>query len=574
MKLRGKVLSFSIPPLVVTALLLLLVVNTRVTTLMENEINESLRATAYVYRDAISDIEGNNYFLDEDGVLWNGEEYNVTEDTDMIDLLSAETGISLTIFYGDTRVSTSLTDEQGNRMVGTKAGAKAIEQVLVNGGELFAKDLDIGGVKYYGYYIPFYNGEDTVNGSLDDIAGMIFAGMEKTVVSGTVMNVVTNVLLASLVLLIIFILIDSYLVTKMSKRFKASVDSLETAAMGDFTVEADSKLLLVKDESGDVARSLKKLLDKLNDAFTNIKIESNSIDVSAESLDESSKECANVIEQVETAVSDISSGANTQAADTTSTTNKVMEMGSLVEATNISVDKLISISDDMANGGSQASETLAKLKKVNEETKVAIDDIYNQTNTTNESALKINEAVNLITAIAEETNLLSLNASIEAARAGEQGRGFAVVASQIQKLAEQSNESAKTIEEIIHTLISDSEKSVQTMNEVKEIMDRQSSMVNETGEIFSQVIDGISASQDDINEISNIMIKLNSSREEVVDLISNLSAIAEENAASTEETSASVTEVSANVQQVAANAITLKDISNKLNELIDEFKIK
>ena len=104
-----------------------------------------------------------------------------------------------------------------------------------------------------------------------------------------------------------------------------------------------------------------------------------------------------------------------------------------------------------------------------------------------EIAQKIKEATTLIASIAEETNLLSLNASIEAARAGEQGRGFAVVASQIQKLAEQSNESASQIAEITSALIKDSTRAVETMQQVRDIMDEQSDKMTQTDEMFRQV---------------------------------------------------------------------------------------
>ena len=118
----------------------------------------------------------------------------------------------------------------------------------------------------------------------------------------------------------------------------------------------------------------------------------------------------------------------------------------------------------------QAMSILKELMEVNDQTKLSIDEIYEQTNITNASAQKIKAATDIIASIAEETNLLSLNASIEAARAGEQGRGFAVVASQIQKLAEQSNDSAKQIDDITNVLIQDSTHAVDTMQGVQKIM--------------------------------------------------------------------------------------------------------
>ena len=199
--------------------------------------------------------------------------------------------------------------------------------------------------------------------------------------------------------------------------------------------------------------------------------------------------------------------------------------------------------------------------------------LFEQTNITNISALKIKEATTLISSIAEETNLLSLNASIEAARAGEAGRGFAVVASQIQKLADQSNESANQIDQIIHALIEDSEKAVKTMDEVKTIMNLQSENVHKTGQVFEQVRDGISSSISGVGEIATRTTQLDKARGDVVDVVQNLTAIAQQNAASTEETSASVMEVSNVMQEIMENANRLKEIASILEENMNSFTL-
>lgn len=568
MKLRAKILLFVAVPLYVTTSIVSVLTHKSVTFAMENQIKSSLEATAYVYRDAISLTEGDNDFhLDENGDLWNGDEYNVTKDTEMPDLLIGETGISLTIFYGDTRVVTSLTDANGQKLVGSKASDTVVQKVLNNGEQYFATGIQLGDKSMYGYYLPVY-------GAGNEIVGMVFAGVEKQVVDKAIKETIVGTVAPSFLLFFLSIIGIMLITRKMIKRFTDCVTAIGAISQGDLTIEIDDKLQGVKDESGMIARACLDLKAKLTETLTNIISKSEDVDETASALGEASEECATTICHVEQAVNDISSGATSQAADTANATEHVLKMGGLVEETNESVGRLTSIAGEMEESSITANHTLEKLEKVNEEAKSAIDIIYEQTNTTNVSAQKISEAVSLITEIAEETNLLSLNASIEAARAGEAGRGFAVVASQIQKLAEQSNESAKTIEEIITALISDSEKSVETMNQVKEIMERQSDMVTETEKNFGEVLDGIKASREGINDISGNMNSLNSTREVVVDIVSNLSAIAEENAASTEETNAAVSEVSASVQQVSASAAQLKTIADNLNEAVNTFKIK
>ena len=178
-----------------------------------------------------------------------------------------------------------------------------------------------------------------------------------------------------------------------------------------------------------------------------------------------------------------------------------------------------------------------------------------------------------ISSISSSTNLLALNASIEAARAGEQGRGFAVVASQIQKLAEQSNESAMQIQKIANMLMQDSDQAVEIVDRVKQIMDTQNVKMNVTGEMFQKVQDEIESSMESLNTIYEKTEKMDQAKTEVVDVVHNLTAIAEENAAGTEETSASVTEVNDIVEDISSNAKQLHDAAQKIEDHMNKFEI-
>lgn len=342
----------------------------------------------------------------------------------------------------------------------------------------------------------------------------------------------------------------------------------------DFTEnDIQKQLNKRKDETGEMSRAINTLHDQLICVVSNLKQQSENLFSTADSLSVNVSETATTIEQVEKAVAEIADGASIQADETQKATENVILMGDMVKDTSGEVESLLVNATGMKTSGDEASATLIQLEQINIQAKEAIDTIYEQTNTTNESALKIREATTLITSIAEETNLLSLNASIEAARAGEQGRGFAVVAAQIQKLAEQSNESAHQIETITDSLIADSEKAVSIMGEVKEIMAKQSEHVTKTDEIFTQVKTGIDSSIDGVTRIAEKTRQMDEARVNVVDVVQSLTAIAEENAASTEETSASVTEVSSIVTNISDNTEKMKNVANELEQNMGIFKL-
>ena len=341
----------------------------------------------------------------------------------------------------------------------------------------------------------------------------------------------------------------------------------------DFTDKEQIQATLEKkkDETGVRGKAIGTLREELSEIIKNITGQSKEIYEASNAMSQSAFETSQSVEQVEKAINEIAQGANSQAQETQTATEDVIVMGNMIEETNIEVENLRNNARSMSDAGDKAITILSELNEINLKTKEAIQIIYEQTNTTNASVLKIKDATDIISDIAEETNLLSLNASIEAARAGEQGRGFAVVASQIQKLAEQSNESARQIAEIIGLLISDSEKTVETMEDVKNVIEKQNENVMHTEKAFRDVKQGIDQSIESVRSIAVKTEQLDEARVRVVDVVQNLRAIAEENAASTQETSASVEEVGAIMETINDNAKQLHTIADELNCSVKKF---
>ncbi len=419
-----------------------------------------------------------------------------------------------------------------------------------------------GTMKYAAYYIG-ENSNFIVIVSADEEE--FLAGINSFVKQDIVYSVIT---------LFIFMVIGYIMITwfispivRLSKR---------VYSLADMDFRADEKLELLgkrRDETGSMARALTYMRQEMVEVVNGITAQSKELFEASNDMSESAAHITASVNDVEKAISEIAQGATSQAQETQTATENVILMGNMIEETNTQIEELHSSASGMLSSAEKALDILKQLNEVNNQTKAAIDTVYEQTNTTNASALKIKTATDIITDIAEETNLLSLNASIEAARAGEQGRGFAVVASQIQKLAEQSNESARQIGDIINQLMADSEKSVDTMKDVKAVIDKQDEYVANTEESFHEVNDGIQKSIEGIRTIADKTEQLDQARVKVVDVVQNLTAIAEENAAGTEETSASAVEVGNTMIEMAEEAKHLSDIANKMEENVRVFVV-
>lgn len=450
--------------------------------------------------------------------------------------------------------------------IGQPVENDAVKQLLgeIEKGNRLESDVIIYNFKGVMKYASFYIGKKM------DFIVVVSADEDEALESVSV--VFKNSVYASLIILVICSIAGLFVAIRIVKPIEKITEMISRLSDMNFS---ESKLQSYinhrKDETGIIGRSIDVLRKELTSTTKGISEHSNRLFEASGTMNASAEETARAVEQVEKAIAEIAQGATSQAQETQTATENIILMGNMIEETNEEVETLRENARKMRDAGNKAIDIISDLNNVNQKTKEAIQIIYEQTNTTNISAMKIREATDMISDIAEETNLLSLNASIEAARAGEQGRGFAVVASQIQKLAEQSNESARQIDTIINSLISESEKSVETMEEVKEVIEKQNENVMNTECAFNDVKDGIDKSIDGIRTIAAKTQKLDEARIKVVDVVQNLTAIAEENAASTEETSASAAEVGSIVDDIAGNAKHLNEIANEMKESIKMF---
>lgn len=480
--------------------------------------------------------------------------------------LKAETSLEYTIFYGDTRAITTLTDESGKEMVGTTASAAIVDEVVNRGQNAYRTDLNIGGVSYYGYYTPLSQDDGTV-------VGMMFAGRESADINHALNRVILVMLVVLVVGTIVLILLGMLAASIAGKSMKEVAETVDVLASGDLTVQVSDRLLKRNDEVGIIADNVNILAEKLRNVMGNAKGLSNNVSRSGDELSDSSGMASEASARVTSAVDDISKGAMSQAESVQDSVNNVNDIGMDIETIASNVATLSSQTQEMRKACRNSMDALELLLQQNAGVVTSMSEIDAATRSTNDAVGNITNATQLITDIASQTNLLALNASIEAARAGEAGRGFAVVAEEIKNLADQSSKSAEEIKEIIHKLSEESEHSVETISRLNEELDAQSKQIDDTKGVMQQMEAGVASVSDSTDEISGRVRALESAKSNLLSIIEDLSAISQQNAASSQQTNASMQELNDTFEVINKSAEELKHLAVQLDEQIGFFKL-
>ncbi len=542
-------LLFSMIPLVVTVVGMTIMAVVLCTSNLENKVENQLEVAA----------RGLKFYTEYE--LKNGTATEITYDSEYIDILKAD-DVDLTVFVGDTRLCTSVLNDNGQRNEGTKAADGIWDKV--SKGETFINDnTKVAGKDYYVVYLP-------ITDASNKVIGMAFAGTPRSDISSAKRNIILISVITAIILMVVFGGIVIILSKKVSTPLRVTAESLEVIAKGDLTAENELESAVAETDSliqsyKGLQSNISRMLGSINSDATDLATRVNEVAQLAEQSNSST-------EQINSAIAELADGATSMAQNVQNINEQVMEMGGLINNVVESVELLSNSSSAMQTANNEAYGYITNLEKSSSTTKDAVAGIKSQVVNTNEAITRITSAVGMITDIASQTNLLALNASIEAARAGEMGKGFAVVAESIGNLANQSAESTAEIRAIIDELTKQSEQSVLASESVEEAINEEQVILGETKKRFDVLNTEITNSVEDIRGISAQTESLESIKATIVENVSDLSAISQENAASTEEVTASMENIATNIRVISEDSEGMNGIAGNLVNSVGEFK--
>ncbi len=362
-----------------------------------------------------------------------------------------------------------------------------------------------------------------------------------------------------------------------SRAFTGNIRRLNEAAerisCGDLSAPVQLDAGRFPDETIDLAASLNRVTESLRQLVGTIRGSALQVAESAQGLSATSQQMTASAHEVASTVEQISRGAETQAEMVEKSSRLIREMAMSAELVAASARKLVASASDTAHtaqrGGDIARGTMAKMKELLSEVEQSGAQIVAFGN----QVQKIGKIVEVITGVAQKTNLLALNASIEAARAGEYGRGFAVVAEEIRKLADSTGESAAEIARLIEMVSEESQKVQASMQQSIGELEAERHGLDVTSSAFEEIIQNVLETQTKANSIAELAQKQNDGAKGMVTAVDEISRVVSDNAASTEEVSATAEEQSAAMEEMARSAQNLLSLAEQLLTVVRRFRL-
>lgn len=381
------------------------------------------------------------------------------------------------------------------------------------------------------------------------------------------------ILAETCILWILAIVVANFLSSLVMKGITRISSDLDAIATGELRNEVSPKLLKRDDELGAIAKSLESMQKSLAATVASAQDTADNVMKSSVSLTEVANTTLEATTEITTAVSDIANTATEQASVSQSVTTNITGINNNVDEVGTAVSEISKraqhMHDSSADMKSSVESMLSSSRKVSED----INGIDTKIKETNSVIEEVKGIISVIEDIADQTKLLSLNASIEAARAGEAGKGFAVVASTIREMSDSTAQQVAEIKHIITTLVSDFEECLTSTSEVVVSNKEQSASMNNMVSSFEELETDIAVTSTSVQSISSLMQSTIEEATEVASQAKSLSDASEMSAASTEEVNASIEELSALTHTVLADAETLKTQADMLNDKLGIFKI-
>jgi methyl-accepting chemotaxis protein len=379
----------------------------------------------------------------------------------------------------------------------------------------------------------------------------------------------------AIMLCIIFIMFSSILMCmglsrSIMKPLNEFINAADKIAEGDLTVEVN---VSSKDELGKLAEYFKRMTLNLRTLTGKVQNVSLKVASTAQELSGSSEEMKASSDQISNTTQDIATGVGQQAS-------KMDEVSRAMKELSQSVQQVATSSQKAAEGATDASTTASQVGKMSgdvahkmAEIQSTVDNSATVIKQLDGKSQRIGEIIGVITNIADQTNLLALNAAIEAARAGEHGRGFAVVADEVRKLAEESRNAANQITGLIKEIQQGTNQAVVAMEQGTKTVFDGTKIMEGTVSAINNIVKAAADVATMINEIAAATEQQSASVEEVTASVEDVSSICEESAAGTQETSAAAQQQTASMDVLVNAAQELAKLSDELQEEVAKFNI-
>ena len=511
--------------------------------------------------------------VNDDGTLIDSHGENLEKSNKVVDMVYQDLDAAATIYKKEGNdfkiVTTNVRDKNSERVIGEVLDKKSSAYKNLSKGKAYVGITNINGEDYKTSYLLIYSDNGKVVGAASIGVPISDIKLEIRNSLNSLAIIFIVIIVVSLIVNIVFASLIGIAITKGLVKVSEFSDNLRQLDIKD---NIPDNVLALRDEVGDVANSMQVAINALRDFVSDTDSISDNVKEYTEEVLKNMNQVRTSASEISLAANQIAEGATSQAKETESGNIEAEELGESIDSNKKDLALLVNLMKEVETLRAEGINIVKELANESVKAIEATNEIYNVIEETNIKAKDIEKASEIIKDISEQINLVALNASIEAARAGESGKGFSVVAEEVRKLAEESNKSNDEIENVVKELTVKTESAVETVNKMVDMMKKQHNSVNVTVNKFEGISNSLKKTNNALDNLNKSSSDIEEKKDTMINLMQNLSAIAEENAASTQEVSASVEEQTSIISSLSHSINEMAEMSDKMKENISKFQ--